>query len=139
MSIREFGINRIVLIVLIIIGLIAHPSNVIAQNIGLKLYQPSPTTKLDDVVSIVEKDTFKLAYPSFGMKSFEEDTLVIYQKEYQRVDIGYCPKSKIVYDFKYEWNYFPSIDDDFTIKESKKIESYLNQSKCYFFNIIPFV
>lgn len=136
MSIREFGINRIIFIVLIIMGLFVPPSYVMSQNDNLKLYEPASTTKMDDIVSIVEKDTFQLAYPSFGRASFEEDTLVIYQKEHQRVDIGYCPKSKIVYDYKYEWNYYPSIDDDFTIKEFQKKESYLIQSKCYFFNIL---
>lgn len=135
MSIREFGINRIIFMVLIIMGLFVLPSYVMAQNNYLKLYQPAPTTKMDDVVSILEKDTFQQAYPSIGRTSFEEDTLVIYQKEYQRVDIGYCPKSKIVYDYRYEWNYYPTIDDDFIIKESKK-ESNLIQSKTYFFSIL---
>ena len=109
-----------------------YPIDLVAQDSHLHLYIPNKDSKLDEIVSIIEKANFEFSYPKYA----DDDTLVIYQKDYQTIYVAYCSISKKVFNYKCEWYFDPSITDEFSISNRTNADTYYNLSKRYFFNVL---
>lgn len=109
-----------------------YPLDLVAQDSHLHLYIPNKDSKLDEIVSIIEKANFELSYPQYA----DNDTLVIYQKDNQTIHVAYCSISKKVFNYKCEWCFDPSITDEFSISNRTNADTYYNLSKRYFFNVL---
>lgn len=108
-----------------------YPLDLVAQDSHLHLYIPNKDSKLDEIVSILEKANFELSYPKYA----DNDTLVIYQKDNQTIHVAYCSVSKKIFNYKCEWIFDPSITDDFSISNRAKNDTNYNLSKEYFLNV----
>ena len=104
----------------------------IAQKNNLQLCELSSSVRLDSL----DKE---LKLHSFFPKKTNEDTLSVYSYGSEYVELGYCPKSRLIYSYSYRWEYSEILKDEFIPKNISYDESYLKRSKHYFTNVLNYL
>lgn len=116
-------------IILFIISLLLLPSNILANESDLYLFEPHQTKK-EDIVRLLKREGLA------RQRDNNKDSVIIYFKDYLYAMAHYCPTSELIYKYTCNWVYRDSLKDElFPKNESILNTNKFNKSEQYYMNV----